>query len=173
MNQRQREAGKRKIIKQNLELRNQLWPDLDPNELWETGRDEKKGWVKIPRAMPIIFRILDDLADKGKPISNTFLALWCRNMGDHLILIPEPKILVFESGFNGPRGESTWRSRMKKLCELGFIDAKPVTGPYSHVLLFNPYRVIKGKHDQGKVNDTDFIALFERAQKIGADVDLK
>jgi hypothetical protein len=62
---------------------------------------------------------------------------------------------------------------MKKLCELGFIDAKPVTGPYSHVLLFNPYRVIKGKHDQGKVNDTDFIALFERAQKIGADVDLK
>lgn len=173
MNVKQREASKRRIVKQNLDLRDQLWPNLDRNELWETGRDEKKGWVKLPRALPVIFRILDELSDKGKPVSSTFLALWCRNMGDHLISIPEPKVLAYESGFGGPRSESTWRSRMKKLCELGFIEAKPGTGSYSYVLLLNPYRVIKNLRDHGKIKEMDFINLFKRAQEIRADEDLK
>lgn len=176
MNVKQREARTSRIIQQYLELRGELWPNLDPNVLWEPGQGpgKKQGFVAIPRTMPIILRILDDLAPKGQPISGTYMALWCRDMGTHLIQITEPRPLAYEAGFGGSRSESTWRTRMKTLCDLEFIEAKPgSTGPFSYVLLYNPYHVIRKLNTQRKIQEQDFIALLKRAQEIGADVDLK
>jgi len=64
-----------KIHKQKSALRASLWPDLDEKRLWAyktTG-----GWLNIPRAMPLLLRIMDTMS-KGKPISQTYLDLWCR-----------------------------------------------------------------------------------------------
>ncbi len=111
---------------------------------------------------------MDYLAPKGKPVSNTYLALWCRSFDQYVLTIDNPKELAFESGFGGSRMESPWRSRMKILQELKFIDSKPgASGPFNYVIIYNPYRVIKRLHEEGKLREEDFNALFVRSQNIG------
>lgn len=61
---------------------------------------------------------------------------------------------------------------MQLLQSLNFIDIKPGrSGPISHVLLWNPHRVIRYHHDQktpGLV-EANYNALLERAIDIGAN----
>ncbi|MDO8270428.1 MAG: hypothetical protein Q7U82_00710 [Gammaproteobacteria bacterium] len=77
--------------------------------------------------------------------------------------------LATESGFTGERRVYTWRDRIKELHGLGFILLKEgPKGPYQFVLIINPYHVISDLHRAGKVSETRWVALNERAKEIGA-----
>lgn len=156
-----------KMTKRTLELRAQLWPELDESSLW--NRNTAKGFTTIPRAMPHILDILDNLAGKGTPVSKVYLSLWCRVFDEGMLEIKSYEDLASESGFSGQRAVTTWKQRMALLVNMGFIKAEEGSrGEYDYVLLLNPYPIIKSLHESTKIQKMKYIALFSRAQEIGA-----
>jgi len=171
MNVKQKKARATKMFSKNMELREQLWPKLTPDLLW--NRKQSDGFTTMPRPMPHILQIMDQLADKGKPVSHVYLSLWCRVFDESLVVIQNEKDMAFEAGFTGQRAVTTWHSRMKNLINLGFIEAKSgSSGKYNYVLILNPYFVIGNLRKANKVPEKLYIALFSRAQDVGAK-DLK
>ena len=65
----------RSILQRQLDARRKLWPELTDDMLWSM---DKEGWVALPRLMPLILSIMDDLSGKGFPVSRTYLELWSR-----------------------------------------------------------------------------------------------
>jgi hypothetical protein len=155
-----------KITRQKLALRESLWPGLDEGRLWM--REKSDGWLSIPRAMPLLMQIMDNLS-KGKPVSATYFDLWCRTYDDSFVVANRPREMAFFSGFNGERAEGTWASRMRILQELGFIAiAEGPNGPISYVLIYNPYQVVSEHARNGSINAATFNALKQRMIEIGA-----
>jgi hypothetical protein len=155
-----------------LALRSRLWPDLLEKDLWTNSHD---GFRNIPRTMPLIMSIMDDLS-KGKPVSMAYLELWCQSWDNECMVTLDHQKMAFQAGFTGQRGVRMWRERIRALRDLEFIDLKEgAAGPDSYALIFNPYLVIRqhqAKKTPGlradKVN-----ALMVRATDIGApDFDL-
>ncbi|WP_349621994.1 hypothetical protein [Azospirillum argentinense] len=158
-----------KVAAKKLKLRAQLWPELDEARLWH--RSEKVGFVTIPRAMPLILGIMDDMS-KNKPVSSTYFDLWCRTYDDSFVVISKPREHAFSSGFTGQRAEGAWAARMRILENLGFIAVQPgPSGPMNYVLIWNPYEVIhKHKINRNEViRDDSWNALQQRVVEIGAD----
>lgn len=109
------------------------------------------------------------LAPRGKPVSQTYLDLWCRTFDDGFVIVSKPREMAYYSGFSRERAEHTWSTRMRILQDLGFIDIQPgPSGPINYVLIFNPYLVIKSRHAEGKVDDQAFNGLRARMVEIGA-----
>jgi len=156
-----------KIARQKLALREELWPGLDMTRLWD--REKSDGWLSVPRAMPLLLQIMDSLS-KGKPVSSTYLDLWCRTYDDAFIIANKEREMAFFSGFTGERAVRTWASRMRILKDLGFIDIKEgPSGPISYVLLFNPYHVVRDHYENRHVNEAFFNSLKQRMIEIGAN----
>ena len=150
-----------------IKLRKELWPNLDGSLLWD--RTTAKGFTTVPRTMPQIFEIIDDLGGKGTPLSRVYFSLWCRVFDEALIEIKSYADLAYEAGFSGQRAVTLWKQRMALLVALGFILAEEGTGgKYDHVLLLNPYNIIKKFYEDGEVQKHKYIALFTRTQEIGA-----
>ena len=167
MNVKQTESRAKKIQKKKLALRTQLWGEINPHTLWI--RNVNDGFTTIPRTMPLIFQIIDNLAEKSKPVSMVYFSLWCRVFDESFIVIKSQEEMATESGFTGQRAVSTWKSRMKNLASLGFIDVKDgATGEYSYVLLLNPYMVIRKYHEENAIQGGKYNALFARALEVGA-----
>lgn len=164
----QSEKKTRKSISQRrAQLRDKLWPEISEKELWL--RTQRTGFTTIPRTMALIGRILDQLSEKGFPLSSTYLSLWCWVFDEAFVEIRSPKELAFESGFSGPRGEATWRNRMRRLDELGFIKVKTgLAGEFQYVLLLNPIKVIE-MHYTVRPKDMAYNALLSRLAHVGAD----
>lgn len=161
-------SQKNEIEKKQLSLREHLWPGLKDDKLWI--RTKRDGFTTIPRLMPLILQIMDDMS-KGKPVSSTYLELWCRSYDLCMVTLNRQEVLAFHSGFAGQRALSTWRDRLKILHELGFIDIKPgPNGPMSYVLLWNPYHVIKDLHKKKHpgLSQDAYNALIERMIEIKA-----
>lgn len=172
MNAKQKRAAQEKLDKQLELVRQQHWPEVQDGELW--NRQKNDGYTTIPRAMPQIMAIIDALADKGKPASQTYQMLWYRVYDLHMqVHITTPGQLAVESGFGGERAVSSWQGRMQKLVELGFIKAaKGNDGPFEFVLIMNPYHVIYQLEQAGRM-DTQHLKqlVYElklRAVRIGA-----
>ena len=74
---------------------------------------------------------------------------------------------------SGPRGEVTWRTRMRRLQELGFILSKPgVAGEFQFVLILNPFLAIDKLYSD-KPKDVAYNALLSRMAQVGAsDLDI-
>lgn len=161
------------IAKRQLALRDQLWPEQQ-EFLW--NRRENKGFATIPKTLPLILNIMDDMT-KGAPVSSTYLALWCATWDNSYVAITKPTEMSIIAGFGGQRGEHTWAGRMKKLQELHFISIKPgKSGPMSHVVIWNPHTIIRYHHDVAHtpgLTEASFTGLLERAMEIGADDMLK
>lgn len=158
-----------KIAQRQLKLREQLWPDLDKKRLWL--RKERTGFTTLPRTMPLILSIMDSMS-KGKPLSSTYLELWCRAHDECLVTLSKQEELAFHAGFTGQRAVSTWRDRLRALAELGFIETKPgPSGELGYALLVNPYQVIKKHHGKkhSGITEAAYNALQQRAIDIGAD----
>lgn len=157
-----------KLNEKRLKLRRQYWPDIPEEALWH--RKKTKGFITIPRTMPLLLSIMDDMS-KHKPLSSTYFALWCRTFDECMVNIPSADQMAFEAGFGGQRGVQTWKFRMQTLVELGFIMAKAgANGPFSHVLILNPYLAIRKlkQTNKAKMLDTKLNALISRANEIGA-----
>ena len=167
MNIKQRSTRAAKMKKKWVDLRSQLWPEIGTELLW--NRKEHDGFTTIPRTMPHILQIMDDLADNGKPISNLYLSLWCRVFDESVLEIKSIEHMAFESGFSGQRATTTWKQRMKKMEELGFIATQAgASGDYSFVLIYNPHKVILEHNQKGNIQQAKFNALYARAQEVGA-----
>ena len=105
--------------KRNIRTRKRLWRKMKEEMIWDWDKEEVKGFATIPRTLPYIFKIMDDLS-RHKPVSSTYFALWCRLWDSSgLIKIKNPTTLAVESGFSGQRAVSTWRIRMKILEQKG------------------------------------------------------
>jgi hypothetical protein len=164
---------RKKIAQRQLELRARLWPGLNESFIWQ--RKKHDGFTTTPRTMPLMISIMDDLSE-GQPVSSTYLELWCRAFDECFVTLSKPREMAFHAGFTGQRGERIWRSRMKILADLGFIDIREgPSGPLSYALIFNPYLVIRRLRDQKRpgVREDKYNALMERAGEISAsDLDM-
>jgi hypothetical protein len=161
----------RSIQKRQLDARKKLWPELSKDELWAMDND---GWVALPRLMPLMMSIMDDLSGKGFPVSRTYLELWTRvRIEENFIALNRPEEMAFHAGFEGQRALRTWKDRMQRLAKLGFIGVKggPL-GDLSYAVIYNPYYVIKRAYVAKLVHDNKWQALSIRANEVGAfDVD--
>jgi hypothetical protein len=160
----------RSLSSRRRKLREQLWSNISDDRLWL--RSQRVGFTTIPRTMGLINRIIDQLSGKGFPLASTYLTLWCWVFDEAFVEIRNPKEFAYESGFSGTRGEATWRSRMRRLEELGFIMSKPgIAGEFQYVLILNPIHVIE-KHfkDTDKTDkNQSYNALMSRLIHVGAD----
>jgi uncharacterized protein YegP (UPF0339 family) len=148
-------------------LRNSMWPEVHEADLWL--RTKNVGFTTVPRVISLVGRIADHLSGKGFPVSSTYLALWCWVFDEAFLEVRNPREVAFESGFSGPRAETTWRSRMARLQELGFIKAAAgVSGDYHYVLLLNPIKVIEKLYKE-RPRDMFYNALLSRLSQVGAD----
>jgi len=156
-----------KVARQKLALRDSIWPNLDEGSLWDRATSD--GWLSVPRAMPLLLQIMDSLS-KGKPLSATYLDLWCRTYDDSFVIANKERGMAFSSGFTGERAVRTWAGRMGILADLGFISLKSgPSGPISYVLMLNPYHVVHSLREKGAISEGLFNALNQRMVEIGAD----
>lgn len=159
---------RKKIAQRQLEMRTRLWPSHADGHIWR--RQDHHGYTTIPRPMPLIISIIDDLA--GAPVGMAYLELWGRAFDEGFVTLSKPREIAFHAGFDGQRGERTWRAKMKLLSDLGFIEIQSgPSGAMSYALIVNPYLVIRRLHDQKRIGlrEDKYNALVERAGEIGAD----
>lgn len=157
-----------KRLKRNLRKRNRLFPGLRKSMIWDWKNST--GFATVPRTLPYFGRIMDSLS-VNKPLTSTYIALWCRLWDQSgIITITDSIALARESGFSGQRAVSTWRSRMKILEDLGFIKIKPLAEePFGYALLLSPYYAVQKLFKSGKYKDEGFFnALYERHDEIKA-----
>ncbi|MDE8347525.1 MAG: hypothetical protein POH28_15330 [Acidocella sp.] len=160
-------AKTRTILKRQLEARAKIWPDITGQMLWE--RNERDGFSTVPRALPLIMNIMDDLAGKGFPIGQTYFEMWCRLYDELFLTLNRPEEMAFFAGFTGQRAVRTWKDRMKRLAALGFIGIKSgPLGEMSYAIVLNPYHVIKRAYLKKEVSEDKYRALVIRANEIGA-----
>lgn len=159
---------RKKIAQRQLELRQRLWPEITDSHIWR--RQHHDGFTTLPRTMPLILSIMDDLAET--PVGMAYLELWGRAFDEGFVTLSKPREIAFHAGFDGQRGERTWRSKMKALADLGFIEvAGGSSGAMSYALILNPYLVIRRLHEKGTsgLRKDKYNALMERAGEIGAE----
>lgn len=157
-----------RVHERQLALRAQLWPDLDDRALWHRKRND--GFTTIPRSMGLILTIMDEMT-KGKPVSSTYIELWCRTFDEMVVQLSKARELATHSGFSGQRAERTWRDRMRILEKLGFIlIAGGPSGAMSYALLLNPYHVIEThrRNKSAALRQDAYFALAARALEVGA-----
>ena len=159
----------RKISKKIEELRNAYWPDTLEGEIWHRKRND--GFFTLPRTMPLILSIIDDLT-KGTPASSVYLELWSRAYDEMYVSLSRSREMAYPAGFEGQRADRAWGDRIKRLHELGFIGLKDgASGALSHVLIYNPHVVIERLHKtkHSSISDKKYNALIERGNEIVAD----
>jgi hypothetical protein len=155
------------ISRKQLALRESLWPGVD-EFLWHRSRN--KGYATIPKTMPLILKIMDEMT-KGAPVSSTYLTLWCSTWDNSFVSLAKPAELAHAAGFSGQRAEHTWATRMRKLQELGFIDIKAgKSGAMSYAVLWNPHLIIRAlyKKKTPGLSEASYTALIDWALEIGA-----
>lgn len=164
----EKKSNRKQILEKKLALRKQLWPEIKEDDLWTHRR--KDGFIPIPRVMPLILQIMDDLA--GRPVASTYLDLWCRKFDEQFITLNRPlKEYAFYAGFSGQRSEQTWRERLRELAKLGFLKVeKGAYGEFSYILIVNPLKVIQ-HHTEKKTAGLrkEYVnTLLDRANEVRA-----
>ena len=155
------------IVQKQLDQREALWPKAEAR-LWQ--RKVHDGFTTIPKTMPLVLQVMDEMS-KGKPLSATYLGLWCATWDNSFVNISKPQEMAHSAGFSGQRAEYTWSARMKLLHEFGFINIKPgKSGAISHVIIWNPHLVIRGHYEKGTFGlvEATYNMLLDRALEIGA-----
>ena len=173
LNETQKKKRVSKAHKNAMAMRSELWPDLDENRLWR--RNVNDGFSTIPRTLSLIASIIDDLAKKetgkSQAAGKSYFGLWCRVWDENLLIIENETAYALEAGYVGERNTPTWRSHMRVLQRLGFIDVREgAYGPFNYVLLLNPYIVLRGLKAQ--IPHTTYSYLVQRSIEIGAQGDL-
>lgn len=158
------------IARRQIEARARLWPELEESMLWSMKSD---GWVAVPRLMPLMMNIMDDLSGKGFPVGRTYFELWCRLREEQFLTLNRPEEMAFHAGFEGQRALRTWKDRAQRLANLGFIGLKSgPLGDLSYAIFYNPYHIIKQAFIRGEFQERKWQALIIRANEIGAyDID--
>jgi len=167
------------IRDRDVELRDSLFPDAEAR-MWDRNRFH--GFTTMPKTMPYICRILDELS-KGQPLSDTYVALWCATWDNAFVRLGRMPDLAFAAGFTGQRGARTFQDRLRRLVDLGFVEVAP-SGAQAMGLAFlpNPHAIIVALYQAKTDPNADsalklkaaglqaatYNAFVERAQELGA-----
>jgi hypothetical protein len=158
-------------------VRDGLFQDAE-DRLWDRNRFH--GFATIPKTMPYVCRILDELS-KGQPLASTYLALWCATWDDAFIKLGRTPDLAFAAGFSGQRGVRTFQDRVRKLVELGFVEVAPsgaqalglayLPNPHMQIMCLyaaktDPAAAPNLKAKAAGLQAATYNALIERAQEI-------
>lgn len=167
MNSKQASAKRLKMADRARQQKDLHFPEVPEEWLWHRSRND--GYTSLPRTMPIVMEIVDAMS-KGQPAGHTLLTLWCRAPDHALVTIENPKIIASETGFSGERDVDSWRRRMRRLVELGFIRAKAgPSGDYHYVLLVNPNWLVEWRRQAyGDVPNSSYAKFLDRAMDVGA-----
>ena len=157
----------RTILQRHLEARTMLWPEVTNQMLWD--RKVRAGFSTVPRTMPLMMSIMDDMSGKGYPVGQTYFEMWSRLYDELFLTLNRNEEMAFHSGFEGQRAVRTWKDRVQRLSDLGFIGLQPgPNGDQSYAIFFNPYHVIKRAFILKKIPQNKWTALLIRANEIGA-----
>lgn len=128
-------------VEAELTLRNSLFPGA-ADRLWDKSKD--KGFTSVPKTLPYIALILDDMSEKGKPLGAIYQILWSYTWdANAFVRLGNLSDFAFVAGFRGERGERTLRDRLRSLEHLGFIELKAHgSNPTGFVFIPNPHKVI-------------------------------
>ena len=137
MTERGKVARSKKIARTYKERRSKFWPELTDSDFWSK---DNKGFVCVPRSMPILMLIMDHFSP-NKPVSKTYFSLWARCFDEMIVRADNQVVLATEAGFSGERKVTTWKSRIQKLEDLGFIKSKEAFDG-DLIVLLNPFKVV-------------------------------
>src|SRR5580704_12240137 len=153
-----------KVAIRRQELRDILWPG-EGVKLWH--RSTEDGYSTIPRTLPLVMTLIDQLKDKGRDISRVYFDLWCRQVDDSFVDVSDEESFAYSSGFTTTgRNVRSWRERIEVLRELGFISVRPNgSRKYGYILLHHPHRVVCKLRAQRKVNEAWWGAFTKRASE--------
>lgn len=165
-NKKQSEARRLKMG-ERAQLQKELHFEKVPEGLiWHRKRND--GYTTLPRSMPLAMQAIDE-ASKGNPSGHTLFCLWARSPDHALITIENPSTFASEAGFHGKRAADTWRKRMKRLRELGFILTKEgASGEFHYVLLINPNAAMQRLFEKGLIQKGLYGRFVDRLADIGA-----
>lgn len=165
-------AGKRLKMAQRAQAQMDiLFPGMPEALVW--SRKNNDGFTTVPRTLPIAMQAID-MQTKGQPAGHTLFCLWARSPDHSLITIENPSTFAGEAGFVGERAVDTWRRRMKRLRDLGFIKTKTGTsGEFHYVLLINPNAAMEALYKAGKLQEGIYSRFVERVIDIGALSDVE
>ena len=149
-------------------IRDDLWPDADDLTYYHKSED---GFFTLPRTLPMVAR-LTKLLSTGIDPSQVYLELWARSFDPPgLVEILDEEECANAAGFMGGGGRSirSWRERVRKLEELGFIrvGAKG-SRRYAYVLILHPHRVVRSLEKRGDVPSSWWSLFCARLRDIGA-----
>jgi hypothetical protein len=150
-------------------LRDQLWSGVGDG-LWH--RTTEDGFSTVPRTLPLVMTLIDDLKGKGRDISRVYFDLWCRQLDDSFVEVTDEEAFAYSSGYSTPgRNVRSWRERIETLRELGFVSVQPNgSRKYGYILLHHPHRVVLQLRAQGRVGEAWWGAFSKRANEIGAEL---
>jgi hypothetical protein len=151
------------------ELRDNLWPG-ESELLWH--RTTEDGYSTVPRTLPLVMTLIDELKEKGRDISRVYFDLWCRQMDDSFIDVTDEESFAYSSGFTTPgRNIRSWRERIDVLWELGFIRVQPNgSRKFGYILLRHPHRVVLELKEKKKISDPWWGAFSKRVSEIGTEL---
>ena len=166
-NGKQSTARRMKMAERARQQKDLHFPEIHEDWLWHRTRND--GFTTMPRTMPLIMEAVDALSG-GHPAGQVLLTLWCRAPDHALVTIESPAVFAAESGFSGLRAVDSWRRRMRKLVDLGFIVAKPgAAGDFHYVLLLNPHWAIERRQRGVKdIPASIYNRFVERVMDVGA-----
>lgn len=158
---------RKKLAERRVELRDELFPGA-AQEVWH--RLENDGFSTVPRLLPLISSLVNDLSKEGDP-SSVYWDLWCRVFDEGFVIIESEEECAYSSGYRGTRAIRTWRERMFVLEGLGFIKIRPSgLRRFAHVLVVNPLLAVARLKKAGKprIPDEWWGAYKQRADVVGA-----
>ena len=137
----------KKVSEGELNLRNSIFPDAE-KLIWDKTRDQ--GFVTIPKTMPYIVLMLNEMSEKGKPLGDIYQILWTYTWNNNgFVRLGNIDELAFVAGFKGERGVRTLRDRLRALEKLGFLVLKPYgSNPTGFAFIPNPHPVILALHEK-------------------------
>lgn len=169
----------KKVSEGELSLRNNIFPGAE-KLLWDKTRDQ--GFVTVPKTMPFIVRMLNEMSEKGKPLGDIYQMLWTYTWNNNgFVRLGNLDDIAFVAGFKGERGVRTLRDRLRALEKLGFLMLKPSGhNPIGFAFIPNPHPVILALHEKHvaatpaekaklpKLAEATFTAFLVRATDIKA-----
>ena len=164
-------ASKRqhKINEERKKRRDELHPKYS-KYAWD--RTSTNGFTSIPRILPLMLVLLDELSEKGtgNP-SRVYVDLWSRIYEDATYDIADEEELAYSAGYTGQRASRTWRNHIEQLKKLRFIETAQVGNrPNGNILILDPYIVAAYHKDKGNASDAWWATFTDRAAKVGAEI---
>lgn len=144
-------------------MRERLWPEDTP--YWKGPKD--RGFFCAPRTLPLIVRLLNTKSVAGvENLGGVYLDLLSRHIGQGIVEMDSEVDHAYAAGYSGQRSVRSWKERMKRLEELGFIRTK-ARGSLTHgyVFLVHPAIAVDElvKTNPGKVRE-EWLTAYQSLQ---------